>query len=106
MKNTLVAACLALLLSPVYAGSKAEDDYWDKPGTPSKPLTAEERKMQRCGADYKRMKVGMDLFTAQSCVADFKMTGQISTPNGVVSTYVGGNMFVNVVNGRVVSWGR
>lgn len=60
----------------------------------------------RCGDDYRRPRIGMTVVRAQECVGKFSMTGQINRADGVISTYMGSGMFLHVMDGKVVSWGR
>ena len=60
----------------------------------------------KCGADYKKPKIGMPIGRVQECVVPVKMTGQLNRADGVVSTYEGGDAYFHVMEGRVISWGE
>ncbi len=66
----------------------------------------ERVRRDECGADYRSPRIGMSLSRAQQCVGNFRLTAQLSRADGVISTYVGSGMYLNVMNGVVVSWGR
>lgn len=66
--------------------------------------TAKQKSL--CGDDYRSPRVGMTLIRAKECVADFKLEGQINRADGVVSTYIAGQTYLHVMDGKIVSWGR
>lgn len=68
---------------------------------------AEQKTLQQvCGNDYKALRVGMPLFRANQCYGKFVLRGQINRADGVISTYVHGGTYANVMNGLIVSWGK
>lgn len=62
----------------------------------------------KCGADYKRPAIGMPIERVRQCVAEsIRVTGQLNRADGVVTTYTSNNgWFFQVMNGRIVAWGR
>ena len=60
---------------------------------------------KECGADFETPRIGMTLERAKHCVGSLKLKGQINRPDGVVSTYWAGNIYVHVMSGKIVSWG-
>lgn len=60
----------------------------------------------QCGDDYRAPRIGMTLARAQQCVAKLRLTSEINRADGVVSTYTSGGMYLHVMQGKVVSWGR
>jgi hypothetical protein len=64
-----------------------------------------ERK-ERCGSDYRTPSIGMSLARARDCVGDFKLQGQATQADGVVSTYRYDRLYLRVREDKVVSWGR
>lgn len=71
-----------------------------------KALKAENEKKAKCGLDYKQPRIGMTLIRAQECVGKFRLSAQINRADGIVSTYEAGNMYLHVMSGNIVSWGR
>lgn len=59
-----------------------------------------------CGSDFGTPHIGMTLERAQQCVGNFKLNGQINRVDGIISTYWAGNLYANVINGKIVAWGR
>lgn len=60
----------------------------------------------RCGGDYKNLRIGMPVERVQECISPVKLSSQINRADGVVSVYVFGDLWVTVMSGRVVAWGR
>lgn len=60
---------------------------------------------KECGKDFESPRVGMSLERAKHCVGNLKLKAQVNRPDGVLSTYWAGNIFVHVMNGKIVSWG-
>lgn len=60
----------------------------------------------RCGSDYKTPSIGMPIMRVQECVGPVKLSGQVNRPDGVASVYTSGALWVNVMAGRVVAWGK
>lgn len=60
----------------------------------------------RCGTDYKNPTIGMRIERVKDCVAPVKLVSQINRADGVVSTFQDGSLWVNVMEGRVVAWGK
>jgi hypothetical protein len=60
----------------------------------------------KCGEDYKSPKIGMSIDRVRACVTQVKLKGQLNRADGVVSTFVGGNAYFHVMEGRIISWGK
>ena len=60
----------------------------------------------KCGDDYKSPKIGMSIDRVRACVTPVKLKGQLNRADGVVSTFVGGNAYFHVMEGRIISWGK
>lgn len=60
----------------------------------------------KCGDDYKNPKIGMRIDRVRVCVTQVKLKGQLNRTDGVVSTFVGGNAYFHVMEGRIISWGK
>lgn len=60
----------------------------------------------KCGDDYKNPKIGMSIDRVRACVTQVKLKGQLNRADGVVSTFVGGNAYFHVMEGRIISWGK
>ncbi len=70
-------------------------------------VVAEQKTLQQvCGNDYKALRIGLPLFRANQCYGKFVLRGQINRADGVISTYVHGGTYANVMNGLIVSWGK
>lgn len=85
--------------------AQQEQAQWEK----STARAASERVAKQkatCGDDYRAPRVGMTLTRAKECVADFKLKGQINRADGVVSTYMAGQTYLHVMDGKIVSWGK
>lgn len=85
--------------------AQREQIQWEK----STARAASERTAKQkslCGDDYRSPRVGMTLTRAKECVADFKLKGQINRADGVVSTYMAGQTYLHVMDGKIVSWGK
>lgn len=63
-------------------------------------------KKASCGDDYGRIVVGMTLARVEQCVGKFTLYGQISREDGVVSQYQRGRIYMNVMDGIILTWGR
>lgn len=88
-------------------GLKAQQEQiqWEKAtAKAASERTAKQKAI--CGDDYRSPRVGMTLAKAKECVADFKLKGQINRADGVVSTYMAGQTYLHVMDGKIVSWGR
>jgi hypothetical protein len=72
----------------------------------AKASKATAAKKAACGADYMRVRIGMDVARVQQCVTSMRVTGQIQRADGVLTTYAGGGAFFHVMNGRIVAWGQ
>ena len=59
-----------------------------------------------CGGDFQSPRIGMSLERAKHCVGDLKLKAQVNRSDGVLSTFVVGNLYVHVMNGKIVSWAR
>lgn len=85
--------------------AQQEQIQWEKAtAKAASERTAKQKAI--CGDDYKSMRVGMTLDRAKECVADFKLKGQINRADGVVSTYRAGPIYLHVMDGKIVSWGK
>ena len=85
------------------------DEEWDRQdqSRQKKAAAAVAEKKKQCGDDYQTPKIGMAIERARQCVGNIKMTGQLNRADGVVSTYeIRGKLYLHVMNGRVVSWGK
>lgn len=60
----------------------------------------------RCGDDYKNPQIGMLLARVKDCVAPVKLVSQINRADGVASLYQSGSLWLNVMQGKVVAWGK
>lgn len=60
----------------------------------------------RCGDDYKNPQIGMLLARVKECVAPVKLVSQVNRTDGVASMYQSGALWLNVMQGRVVAWGK
>lgn len=60
----------------------------------------------KCGVDYKTPQIGMKISRANECVGKFRLSAQINRADGVVSTYEGNGMYLHVMDGHIVSWGK
>jgi flagellar biosynthesis GTPase FlhF len=70
-----------------------------------KAAAARENSMrEKCGADFRQIRIGMTLSRAQQCVGKFILKSQINRADGVVSTYANGATYINVMDERIVSW--
>lgn len=88
-------------------GLKAQQEQiqWEK--ATAKAASARVAKQKSaCGEDYRSPRIGMTISRAKECVADFRLQGQINRADGVVSTYTAGRMYLHVMDGKIVSWGR
>lgn len=59
-----------------------------------------------CGEDYRAPRIGMHIRRAELCAGPLTLTGQINRRDGVLSTYAGPGLYVHVIDGTVVAWGR
>lgn len=88
-------------------GLKAQQEQiqWEKAtAKAASERTAKQKTI--CGEDYRSPRVGMTLIRAKECVAEFKLKGQLNRADGVVSTYMAGQTYLHVMDGKIVSWGR
>lgn len=60
----------------------------------------------KCGEDYKNPQIGMSLLRVKECVAPVKLVSQINRVDGVASLYQYGSLWLNVMEGHVIAWGR
>jgi hypothetical protein len=60
----------------------------------------------KCGDDYKNPQIGMTLARVKECVAPVKLVSQVNRADGVASMYQYGALWLNVMQGHVVAWGR
>lgn len=88
-----------------YEAEAAEDERRERVAAKRQAQIVEEKKAI-CGDDYGQAKIGMSLARAQQCVAKFKLSSEINRADGIISTYTAGAMYIHVMNGRIVSWGR
>lgn len=59
----------------------------------------------KCGADYKAPRIGMTMTRVKECVSpSFKVSGQINTAQGVVTTYKAPGGYLHVIDDKVVEW--
>ena len=88
-------------------GLKAQQEQidWEK-ATAKSAADRTAKQKSFCGDDYRSPKVGMTLARAKDCVADFRLKGQVNRADGVVSTYMAGQTYLHVMDGKIVSWGR
>lgn len=68
--------------------------------------TAASNLKSKCGDDYKSPRIGMSIDRVRACVTPVKLKGQLNRADGVVSTFVGGNAYFHVMEGRIISWGK
>ena len=68
--------------------------------------SVESEAKSRCGADYKTPRVGMTIDRVRACVGPVKVTGQVNRADGVATQYTYGSLWINVLHGYVISWGR
>lgn len=71
-----------------------------------KRTAVEEQVKATCGGDYKTPSIGMDLQRVRQCIGPVKLTGQVNRSDGVASVYTYGALWINVMSGRVVAWGK
>lgn len=71
-----------------------------------KAVADREKQKQVCGIDFGTPRIGMTLGRAQQCVGKFKLTSEINRADGIVSTYQTRSMYIHVMSGQIVSWGR
>lgn len=65
---------------------------------------AEAEKKRVCGADYRKVRIGMDFARVKQCLGEFRLVSEINRTDGVVSVYERGGGLVYVMNGRVTAW--
>lgn len=65
---------------------------------------SEAEREKRCGKDYGQVRVGMTLQRAAECSGDFSLVHQVQQPDGTLSTFRDGRVFIHVKAGRVVAW--
>lgn len=82
----------------------AEREEWAEREAAKAARTRELEVKEKCGADYKSPQIGMTLSRAQQCVGKFKLKSQLNRVDGVISTYVNGYTYINVMNDRIISW--
>lgn len=90
------------------AAEKREIDAYNRKARANQKASAAREQIVkgRCGADYKNPKIGMTIARAQDCVAKFRLTSELNRADGVISTYEAGNMYLHVMDGYIVSWGK
>ena len=59
---------------------------------------------RKCGKDYLSPRIGMKLARAKLCIGDLALESQINRKDGIISTYNNGNMYIHVMDDRIVSW--
>lgn len=84
-----------------------EEELWNKEQAEldAQRQALAEKLQKQCGKDYGQIKVGMNLDRVQKCVAEFFLSGQISTKNGIVDHYTRGDSWLYVKKGKIVAWG-
>jgi hypothetical protein len=60
----------------------------------------------RCGSDYKTPRIGMTIERVQECVGAVTLSSQVNRSDGIVSIYTYGTLWLNVMDGRVIAWGK
>lgn len=66
----------------------------------------EAKRKSRCGADYRKPRVGMSLNRVKECVSDsLNEIAQTNTAQGVVTTYRTPDGYLRMIDGKVVQWG-
>lgn len=90
------------------AENKREMDAYDRKERAAQKASAAREQVikDRCGADYKKPRIGMTVARAQDCVAKFRLTAELNRADGIVSTYQAGSIYLNVMDGHIVSWGK
>lgn len=69
-------------------------------------IAAAKAKREKCGADYLKPRIGMAIERAKECVAPLRLDSQINRADGVLSTYTARGVYVHVMDGVIVSWGK
>lgn len=59
-----------------------------------------------CGDDYMQPSIGMTVERARQCLGAIQVTGQINRVDGVVTSYTGKGIYLHVMKGQVIAWGR
>lgn len=81
---------------------RAEEDRRDEAAA----RQAEAVLKRRCGADYKKPRIGMTMERVRECVSDsLQQVGQAHTAQGVVTTHQSGRSYIRTLDGKVVEWG-
>lgn len=88
--------------------SKRETEEYERRDRAARKLAdaREQAIKDKCGADYRQAKIGMSITRAQECVGKFRMTNQINRADGIVSTYQTAGMYINVMDDRIIAWGK
>lgn len=60
----------------------------------------------RCGDDYRTPRIGMTIERARECLGPMKMVGQLNRSEGVATQYRVGSVWLNVLQGHVIAWGK
>lgn len=67
---------------------------------------AENRMLAKCGRDYRRPSIGMSLSRAKQCMGGLRLVSELRHKAGVVSMYESDAHYINILGGKVVSWGK
>ena len=75
----------------------------------SKKIEAQERAQEKkirdkCGSDYRVLRIGMLISRAQECYGQIRLSGELNRADGVVKTYVGSGVLIHSMDGRILAW--
>lgn len=88
-----------------YRKQRAADEATEA-AADKRAMNADAARQAKCGADYKKPRIGMTMDRVRECVSlSFKVSGQINTAQGVVTTYKAPGGFLHVIDDKVVQWG-